>query len=423
MLQQVEELQRSSESDTVHRLSVEAEGHFLNTLIAWGSRDAIKEHIKLFEYQSERDKSFSATLHAAQESLRHRREQTAAGYLRFPSRSSTSEQSNTTLTRRNDEAHDEPQNSLYDVKALFPIIAGRVNAIKTWSSPPGSDPTLTVAPGHMNSRVALDALAKLNMMMGQFDDALRCFLTIGALHSSRSLDAVEDAAIALVNSDGDSSDHSTVPYAFVLAFIEHHHLHEYILSPTFLSEDESSSPLFALVRLVGLDLMGDFLIRHCVAAQQSSAGTGSTALRQPSPKSSASDKTSGERRGTLPLDLVVSQLEVSPKLLHWYLHLVFVRKPDIYVKFPNTANPPAAITILHRKHLELYIKYAGVKRDSARALENVEPYRVGETTTPLLSFLKVRYMLPSAFDPQSSSLKLTFLFPSDRVATWRDSSH
>jgi hypothetical protein len=215
MLQQVEELQRSSESDSVHRLSVEAEGHFLNTLIAWGSTDAIKEHIKLFEYQSERDESFSPTLHAAQESLRHRREQTAAGYLRFPS--STAEQPNTP-PRRNDEAHDEPQNSLYDVKALFPIIARRVNAIQTWSHPPGSDPTLAVAPGHMNSRVALDALAKLNMMMGQFDDALRCFLTIGALHSSRSLDAVEDAAIALVNSDEDSSDLSTVPYAFVLAF-------------------------------------------------------------------------------------------------------------------------------------------------------------------------------------------------------------
>lgn len=397
MLQQVEELQRSSESDTVHRLAVEAEGHFLNTLIAWGSTDAIKEHINLYEYQSERDESFSSTLHAAQESLRHRREQTAAGYLRFPSRSSTSEHPNIP-PRRNDEAHNEPQNSLYDVEALFPIIAGRVNAIQTWSSPPGTDPTLAVASGHMNSRVALDALAKLNMMMGQFDDALRCFLTIGALHSSRSLDAVEDAAVALVNSDEDSSDRSTVPYAFVIAFIEHHHLHQYILSPTFLSEDESSSPLFALVRLVGLDLMGDFLIQHCVAAQQSSTGKASAEPRQPSPRSSTSDRTNGERRGTLPLDLVVSQLEVSPKLLHWYLHLVFVRKPDIYVKFPNTANPPAAITRLHRKHLELYIKYAGDKRDSARALENVEPYRVGETTTPLLSFLKVRYVLLSSFD-------------------------
>jgi hypothetical protein len=401
MLQQIEEMKRSAESDTVDRLSVEAERHFLNTLIAWGSTETIKEHIKLYEYQSERDESFSPTLHAAQESLRHRREQTAAGYLRFPSRSSTSE-----TPARRDETHDEPLNSLYGVDALLPIIAGRVDAIQTWSSPPESDPALVVAPGHMNSRVSLDALAKLNMMMGQFDDALRCFLTIGALHSSRSLDAVEDAAVALVNSDSfekGSSDHSTVPYAFVLAFIEHHHLHQYILSPTFLSEDASSSPLFALVRLVGLDLMGDFLIQHCVAAQQSSTGNDSNTPRQPSPKSSTSDRTDGERRGTLPLDLVVSQLEVSPKLLHWYLHLVFVRKPEIYVKFPNTANPPAVITSLHRKHLELYIKYAGVKRDSARALEGVEPYRVGETTTPLLSFLKVRYVLPSAFNPPPSN--------------------
>jgi hypothetical protein len=41
---------------------------------------------------------------------------------------------------------------------------------------------------------------------------------------------LEDAAITLVNSDEDSSDRSTVPYAFVLAFVEHHHLLECILS-------------------------------------------------------------------------------------------------------------------------------------------------------------------------------------------------
>jgi hypothetical protein len=395
MLQQVEELQRSSKSDTVDRLSVEAEGHFLNTLIAWGSTDTIKEHIQLYEYQSERDESFLSTLQVVQESLRHRSDQTAAGYLRFPSRS---DQPNAPPSL-SEEADEEPRSSLYDMNALLPVIAGRVNAIQTWSSPPPSEPTSSVSPEHMNSRVALDALAKLNMMTGQFDDALRCFLMIGALHSSRSLGEVEDAAIALVNSGEfeESNNRAKVPYAFILAFIEHHHLHQYILSATFLSEDATSSPLFALVRLLGLELMGDFLIQHCVSPQQFSTGSGSNTPVQPKQKPSTSDKTDGERRGTLPLDLVVSQLEVSPKLLHWYLHLVFVRKPEIYVNFPNTANPPAVITNLHRKHLELYIKYAGTKRDSARALDGVEAYRVGERTTPLLSFLKVSYGLASAF--------------------------
>jgi hypothetical protein len=55
----------------------------------------------------------------------------------------------------------------------------------------------------------------------------------------------------------------------------------------------------------------------------------------------------------------------------------------------TTANPPPVIFILHKKHLDLYIKYAGPNRDSAKALTGVEAYRVAETTTPFLTFLKV----------------------------------
>jgi hypothetical protein len=87
---------------------------------------------------------------------------------------------------------------------------------------------------------------------------------------------------------------------------------------------------------------------------------------------------------------VAQQLEGSPKLLHWYLHLVFVRKPSAYVLFPSTANPPPILNLLHRKHLDLYVRFADSFRDSASVFAGVEAYRVPDKTTPLLSFLKVR---------------------------------
>jgi hypothetical protein len=127
-----------------------------------------------------------------------------------------------------------------------------------------------------------------------------------------------------------------------------------------------------LIQLVGIELVGKFLVEHCV------------------PVLSDQRQTQGrkERRGTLPLDVVASQLEASPKILYWYLDCIFKEKAEVYVKFPNTANPPAAVTQLHRKALDLYIKYAGDQRDSISVLNDVEAYRVGEISTPLLSFLK-----------------------------------
>jgi vacuolar protein sorting-associated protein 41 len=90
----------------------------------------------------------------------------------------------------------------------------------------------------------------------------------------------------------------------------------------------------------------------------------------------------------MPLNMVADQLSASPKLLLWYLHLIFTEKPEVYVKFPTTANPPPIVTQLHKKQLDLYIKHAGENRDSAKVLLGLEAYRVLERSTPLLSFLK-----------------------------------
>ena len=76
-------------------------------------------------------------------------------------------------------------------------------------------------------------------------------------------------------------------------------------------------------------------------------------------------------------------------LLHWYLNLVFIKRPELYSKFPNNAIPPKAVTDLHRKHFQLYIDFAGDSKDSTLALSGTETYLVETKTTPFLSFLKV----------------------------------
>ena len=96
------------------------------------------------------------------------------------------------------------------------------------------------------------------------------------------------------------------------------------------------------------------------------------------------------QKDTLPMDLVARQLERSPPLLFWYLNLVFSEKPELYVTFPNNYIPPKAVTELHRRHLDLHVKFAGGYKFSDRVLMGVQKYEVTNFSTPLLSFLKVR---------------------------------
>ena len=74
----------------------------------------------------------------------------------------------------------------------------------------------------------------------------------------------------------------------------------------------------------------------------------------------------------------------------------------------NLLHRPPIITRLHRKHIDLYIKFAGVYRDSAKALEGIEAYRVTEKTTPLLSFLKVGITCDMRSDMDHAVLKYLF---------------
>jgi vacuolar protein sorting-associated protein 41 len=372
LLEEVESMRQSLNVDMTDGLVVEVEGYFLSTLIAWGTTTNLKEHVKLYEYQAKLDSCHDMLLHRTVESLRSRYEQSAVGYLDPASTGSvqTSVLDSELFASSNSEAI---RDSLFRVEDVFAEFAQRISIIDYNHLGTEKNMQSILPTRESNSRVVIDAMAKVHIMNNSFEEALKCYLLLGCIHSVKSLEDIEDDALKFVNGSKQSVK-NVGAYSFILCIIERYHLHQYLLDFNFLPEELNCSPICALIRLIGLDVACEFLMQNCTAPQQSI---------------SSDNTTVEERRGTLPLDLVADQLSGNPKLFHWYLHIVLILKPELYVKFPTTANPPSVIASLHKKHLDLYIRYAGPNRDSARALDGVESYLVAEKTTPLLSFIKV----------------------------------
>ena len=377
----------TAEAATHANIVREAQDRFLSTLIAWGPTKILKEYIRLFKGIRERREDVSTLneddLRNCEILLQRRYLQTAAGYLSFPIRTATSPDTEPGRSLQRFETNkDDSRDSLFDPSALLESIAPSVA-----SSSSGTEASVNLSSIPSASRMCLDAIARLKMMNGRYDLALQCFLAIGDLHSSLSLEELESAAIEEVNNPSSkSNDHKPIliedaSYEFVLGLVDFQTLHRFLLNKEFVRNSDSkfSAPLFALLRLVGLDLAGDFLINHCVSPEVESASEAAMA------EDGFDDRV---RRATLPIDKVAGQLEQSPKILHWYLHRVFTQKPDLYVKFPNTANPPKAVTDLHRRHFDLYVEFG--ERDTAKSLAGTEAYKIEAVTTPLLSFLEVR---------------------------------
>ncbi|GKY90900.1 hypothetical protein MPSEU_000062800 [Mayamaea pseudoterrestris] len=365
MLLQVEQMEQG-------RLAEEAAGHFLDTLIAWGSISVLKRFIKLFQYECMTDSRIAAPLRAMEDSLLRRQTQSAACYLQIQC-PSASELEQGGEVRENLVLNDTID-ALYDIDSMTTFVISRVGEDKSPERPALSNDS--------DGKVSMEALVRLKMMNGSFDDALRYYLMIGSHYSTASLDDMEEEALISVNlvswADRRPST-NRASYTHVLSIIESLHLHQCLLDLQFIAIG-GMPPLFALLQLVGLDSWGDFLIENCVSPQYSAIRTAST---------SKIESSGSERRGTLPLDFVSKQLESRPVLLHWYLHTVFTRKPEVYVRFPTTATPPEEIIRLHRKHIELYIRFAGLNRNSSSIFTSVEAFRVPDTSTPLLNFLKV----------------------------------
>lgn len=373
MLEQVYYVKTSVDAGKIpKRLEIEAEQHFLLSLLSWGTIHVLNELIQLFEVQSTTNSFFQDIFQGMVTSQKRRREQTAANYLDF--NSSAIRPSDNSPAQVNNPY--ELQDSLYDLNHIIAMVEKRVSL-------KGESPANSETP--LNTKFALDAIAVLSMMRGDFKAMLAYYMALGTFHNALTLDSLEEMALnsILVMHDRNATfGGNKERYSFVISLIEKHHLHQFILDECFLPADLNKSPLEALVMLVGVECLGDFLCKHCTAPQNIQSS--STAKRK------GKAGAIGEQRiGTLPIDLVARQLERRPKLLHWYLHLIFEKRPELYVKFPTTSVPPSIITDLHRRHLELHILYAGTSRDSSKVFDGIEPYKTVEMRTPFLSFLKV----------------------------------
>ncbi len=399
MLQEYQQLilatrQAQEESISSFPLDREAGNHVLQSLLAWGPTKGLKEYIKLFQYSRRNgDTSVIEALKGAEIALQRRYLQTAAGYLSFPATKSSDDQVGNNVTPTYDANSDDSQDSLFPLNSVMKWMAQQVEstdrATELGEESETAEFQLSIPP---NDLLCLDVMARLRVLQCRYDLALHAYLQIGAYHSSVSLDELESLATDMVQL-GSSSEWSqpirigNTSYEYVVGLIENHHLHRLLLDPSFLSKDSNgtskgSKPLIAILRLVGLQRVGEFLIEHCVAPESPTyAASGFL--------SSEDNSKDDQHSETLPLDLVAAQLESCPALLHWYLHMVFLRKPELYVKFPNNSLPQDAITELHRKHFQLYLRYAGDEKDSSAALSTIEIYKVEALTTPLLSFLRV----------------------------------
>jgi hypothetical protein len=365
---------------------VQAVERFISALSAWGPTQALRERISFYKYFSEKQrKVVTDSLGKIDDALQRRLTQSATGYLELSSMQASSTpvtNSSTTISSTSD--------SLFPLEEFTSMLSSRV-PILVGSQSKQYD---ALPPSQTNSEVALAALAEVHIMTSNYKMALKCYLIIGSLFSQEPLNKIEEKAVTLVNNGGseDNKSETIRPYDFVIAMLEHHHLHGDLLESELLSSrddtEELSPPLISLVRLLGLEIVGNFLVEHCVPPPRNIHYSSNTSGAS-SVDSTGSDISRATREGdeTLPINYVAEQFRTSPSLLHWYLHLILKRKPEMYVQFPSTQVPPRGVTQLHRTHLDLYIEFAEDK-DSSLSLLGTEVYNQERKTTPLLLFLK-----------------------------------
>ena len=412
MLSELETMASGDVDSTTGNLSVhhqDAADLFLKTLRSWGPTSSISERIKVNRMFSAmqvwHERSSSAHDPAVEEAkvdLQNRRHQTVVGYLQTAQASSAQVGA---AKQALDKTLDGASSSVSTTDSLFSIDIVRRHLGEKFNRLQEEDEGVAVADGdvlrssvfgRVIAATTWSALSELDFMEGRHEESLKLQLTIGAEYSALSLADLENEAVQLVNASSKKAlpkeEEARLSYHHILGHIEYHHLHWCLLETQFLSsvsngmgngskKDVSQSPILALIRLVGLELSGRFLVDHCSLPRSTTA----TSRRQHQLSQSHQN-----RPQTLPLDAVAEQLRPTPKLLHWYLTQVFLHKPEVYVNFPNTAVPPRTVTDLHRTHLELHIKYAANSADKNRKLADIPAYDDANAETPLLMFLKVR---------------------------------
>jgi hypothetical protein len=319
------------------------------------------------------------------------------------------------------------QNSSLDAASSKSGSVGSLLSKKQWSS------------AQMN--IVTEALAELSFMRGEYLDALRLFMILAVNRSGPRLD---EKALKLVQGGANANgvggqNHRPLhnEHEFVLAMIEHHNLFSCLLDQAFLpvigvnarpksrnvARETSNevhaaralSPIVALIHLVGLDFASSFLLEHCVASDGTAEHHG------------AQNIVVHGAEANLPLQAVAAQLSGRPKLLHWYLHQIFLHRPEVYVDLSHMAVPSKEVLDLHRTHFELHVKY--YVKDSALSDQDAPLFatiRSKIVESPLMAFLRVSLRCFCCALSQSANHHLTprhqrtlFLLLLDGHAFWR----
>ena len=417
---------------------------YLKTLRSWGPVSSLKERIKIYSQPFLSSSSLSLrdpTTADERDEVRTNREticteselalslrvtQSAANYLDYAGSSTTATAPAFTGSYSAVNSMQHPAGITFD--ALFDISAV-MEGLTSFSMTPPRRRSGGIGGGGTEGRrfasrvpllpvrtVALQAIAELHFMKGDYEEALRAYLTINLGRDDAEediLSRIETMAVDSVydkktrsslsiggdNHDGDERNGALVgcaiagadleQYGHVLAMIESHQMHTLLLHEEFLVQSSSSSPtptnnvlsedihtntiitnpVIALICLVGLDLTGRFLVEHCTLPKSGSTlrhSSSTTTIQSAHTSASSHPSPPPPPSSALPIDLLAARFQSRPGLLHWFLDLVFREKPEVYVKFPNTAVPPKTVTDLHRLHFGLHVEFDPDRRRSVR---------------------------------------------------------
>ncbi len=358
MFSEIEEMLLNSDEDdgstssSIHENAVDL---FLAGLRAWGAMSAIRDRMKLYRRavsQKIGTKEQWRLFHEAETAFSARMNQSAANYLVIGSDNNSSELVNpSSVMLPSGVTHD----SLFDVKAMETIFEDKLSKLND----------------NLKAKsFILEIIAELYMMEGDFSQCLKTYVALGAHNSSDQLTSVEVMAMKSVFREDSKYVEPAIHnrYKHVLILVETNELHKVLLSP---SAEGAVAPLVALICLIGLQDAGRYIVDHCVLPESDSASEGSSIM-------------------SLPLDRVAKQLEDHPKLLLWFLHSIIASKPEIYVKFPNTAVPSPAVTRLHQIHFDLYVKFSDRTKKVNRELSDIPSFDEIHKESAILRFLKVR---------------------------------
>jgi hypothetical protein len=366
---------------------------FLETMRAWGNTSSLRARVRLQRHCVHNQRWGRGMLSAdpfikqSEKDLHRRISQTAFGVLENANYSTLSTLQTSSMRQHIDSSKD----SLFDVEHLLTRLAARYQLSDTDDNSSSNFMSSYVRVGNMcqESVIIFESMAELEVMRERYDRALGYFLSIGAAIVNESSTALEDAAVRAVNSylndSVDSSANDTQggsernKFGFVLSMIELHQLSNFLLKRNYLFVNENDDsvavpPVVALIALVGLSQAGRFLMDNCSPPEDTSLDPDDQAI------------VSGSN---LPLDVVAEQLKSRPKLLYWFLFQVFTNKAEMYVIFPTTAVPPAAITDLHKIQFSLFVDFAEDGVSKAQDGHQSLPTSMNDRDTPFMAFLRV----------------------------------